>query len=83
MYLGVDHVDIRHANILLAPVEAPGWPSRRSPFSKIAYRFRIIDFESARKTNRDLGIFETYYNGWVTRLLRGLQMGCIYEPWDV
>ena len=82
MILGIDHVDIRYANILLAPVAAPGWPSLRSPFSHTSYRFRIIDFESARKTNRCFAFFENYHERWLSRLLRGLRLGYIFEPWD-
>ena len=49
--LGVDHDDIRHANILYAPDCPPGWPSLVSPFSGNAYRWRLIDFEHAQETN--------------------------------
>ena len=80
--LGVDHIDIRHANILEAPQGPPGWPSLASPFVSAAYRYRLVDFELARKTNRDLWIFEQYSKSWVDRLLNALPLGYVLETWD-
>lgn len=81
--LGVDHVDIRYANILEAPVCPPGWPSLISPMTKQPYRFRIVDFDNARKTNRSTQMSARYNYDYVVRLLDGLQLGYIIEPWDL
>lgn len=80
--LGIDHVDIRHANILEAPIYPPGWPSRVSPLSGIHYRFRLVDFERARKTNRGADSFNYYHESWVKRLLNNLPAGYVMEMWD-
>ena len=81
--LGVDHVDIRHANILEAPVCPPGWPSLVSPMTGHPYRFRIVDFDNSRKTNLSLQVFAAYHRGYVVRMLDGLMLGYIIEPWHL
>ena len=80
--LGVDHIDIRHANILEIPPCPPGWPTLISPISKRPYHFRIIDFDNSRKTNRPRKEFALYYRSYVETLLDGLKLGYIVEPWD-
>ncbi|KAJ3535025.1 hypothetical protein NM688_g7038 [Phlebia brevispora] len=80
---GIDHIDIRYANILEAPECPPGWPSLMSPLTHNAYRYRLIDFGNSRKTNRALEFFPSYYFGYVNRLLNGLTGGYIVEPWEV
>ncbi|KAJ3535023.1 hypothetical protein NM688_g7037 [Phlebia brevispora] len=81
--LGVDHVDIRYANILEAPVCPPGWPSLMSPLTNNAYRYRLVDFGNSCKTNRAVKLFSVYYRSYVRRLLNGLKMGYIIEPWQL
>ncbi|KAJ3535022.1 hypothetical protein NM688_g7036 [Phlebia brevispora] len=81
--LGIDHTDIRHANILEAPICPPGWPSLMSPLTNNAYRYRLVDFDNACKTNRALEFFPGYYQDYVRRLMRGLRMGYVFEPWEL
>ena len=77
--LGIDHVDIRHANILYAPECPPGWPTLISPFSGNIYNWRLIDFEASRKTNWDLRGWSAYHESWVERLLEGLPQGYVLD----
>ena len=82
-HLGVDHVDIRHANILEAPLSPPGWPSLVSPQTNYAYRYRLIDFDNATKTNRPPYAFQEYYGQYINRLMQGLPLGYVFEPWEM
>ena len=50
--LAVDHVDIRYENVLLAPPSPPGLEGKCSPKLGRPYRFRLVDFEHAVRTNR-------------------------------
>lgn len=81
-HLGIDNIDIRHANILQAPEVPPGWPCLVSPLSHSIYGYRLIDFEMARKTKCDVGIMEVNNERWVTRLLGGLPLGYVFEISD-
>lgn len=80
--LGIDHVDIRYANILQAPESPPGWPSLVSPHSHAPYRWRLVDFERSRKTNRNLEKSIFHAKGWLSRVLDNLPFGDIVEPWE-
>ncbi|KAJ3552226.1 hypothetical protein NM688_g4265 [Phlebia brevispora] len=80
--LGIDHVDIRYANMRYAPQCPPGWPSLISPYTGLPYRWRLIDFEKAKKTNRRIDAFEVYHQQWVSRILDNLPFGDVVEPWD-
>ncbi|KAF7795798.1 hypothetical protein EIP86_006965 [Pleurotus ostreatoroseus] len=80
--LGIDHVDIRHANILEAPLCPPGWPGLVSPRTNYGYRYRFIDFDNSLKTDRPMYVFNTYYRQYVHRLLGGLPLGYVIEPWE-
>ena len=80
--LGIDHVDIRHANILYAPESPPGWPGLYSPFCGRSYRWRLIDFERARKTNWNPQAWSKYHRDWVSRLINGLPLGYTFEITD-
>ncbi len=80
--LGIDHIDIRHANILEAPLCPPGWPCLVSPVTNMAYRYRLVDFDNSRKTDRPLHVFNLYYEQYVKRILVGLPLGYIIEPWE-
>ena len=59
--LGVVHIDIRHANILMAPECPQGWPTLLSPFTKRPYRYRLIDFVEARKADWTQEEFKQYH----------------------
>ena len=81
--LGMDHVDIRYANILYAPSAPPGLPSLPSPYTGKTYRWRLIDFGNSHKTNQDLERFQIYHYGYVERLFRLLPTGWVIEPWEL
>ncbi|KAJ3558712.1 hypothetical protein NM688_g756 [Phlebia brevispora] len=81
-HLGVDHCDIRWANILYALPSPPSFPSLPSPYSGKTYRWRLVDFDNAQKTNQDLRRFHSYHKCYVGRLLEMLPTGYIVEPWE-
>lgn len=49
-FLGIEHGSVRPPNILRVIPNA-NQPSLTSPFSDLTHDFRLVDFESARKTN--------------------------------
>lgn len=51
--LGVRYLDWAYENILLAPDVPPGLPGVESPLTKKCYKYRIVDLESAVRTNMD------------------------------
>ncbi|KAJ3558714.1 hypothetical protein NM688_g754 [Phlebia brevispora] len=81
-HLGIDHTDIRWANILYAQPSPPGFPSLPSPYTGKTYRWRLIDFDNALKSNDTLQGFYTYHESYVERLLGLLPSGYIVEPWE-
>ena len=81
--LGIEHTDIRHANILYAPESPPGFPGLPSPFTGKTYRWRLIDFSSSYKTNETVEHMQECYEDYVDRLLLLLPQGYIIEPWEI
>ena len=49
--LGIDHDGVRYQNILRAPSGPGSLPTLPSPWTHDTYRWRIVDFHSAIKTN--------------------------------
>jgi hypothetical protein len=49
-FLGIEHGNIHPSNILHVIHDA-NQPNLSSPFSNLTHNFRLVDFESARKTN--------------------------------
>ena len=81
--LGIDQDDLRYYNILRAP--APGsspLPSLPSPFTQTTYKWRIVDFDRALKTNRQAKGINHKNDGYLERLLMNLPYGEIWEPWE-
>jgi len=94
--LGIEHQDIRHANILHAPTGPNALPGRPSPYlerttgKEVVSQWRLIDFELSKKSN-----YMLYWKGhpreavqdppgfdWVVAILEGLPLGYIVEPWE-
>lgn len=80
--LGIDHVDIKYDNILKMPESSESWPSHVSPWTNRPYRYRLIDFTMAKKTNQIINELEDYYEDWVTMVLDGLPTGSLYDKLD-
>ena len=81
--LGVDQDDLRYYNILRAPARGSSpLPSLSSPFTQRTYRWRIVDFDRACKSNKDGLVFACKNDGFLDRLLLNLPYGDVYEPWE-
>ncbi|KAL4245683.1 hypothetical protein ABKN59_009515 [Abortiporus biennis] len=76
--LGIEHQDLRWANILSAGT----LPSLPSPFTKRTYGWRFVDFDLAVKTDSDLPVLRGFYRGYLDRVLDNVPRGFIVEPWD-
>jgi len=75
---------MRYSNILSAPLAtAPTTlPGRICPYHNSVHRYRIIDFDRARKV--DWTLKQHYYEqvGTLGRLLEMMEMNVILEPWE-
>jgi hypothetical protein len=45
--------DIRHSNILFSPAAPPGFPVRKCPFRQRRHKYRVLDFDYAKKNKLD------------------------------
>ncbi|KAJ2922125.1 hypothetical protein H1R20_g14969, partial [Candolleomyces eurysporus] len=81
--LGIEQTDIRYSNILEAPASGYGLPGQVCPFHGCVHSYRIIDFDSARKT--DLTLKRHYYNtlGYLGPILESMKNNIVLEPWDI
>ena len=81
--LGVDQDDLRYYNILRAPARGSSpLPSLSSPFTQRTYRWRIVDFDRACKSNVEREVAACKNDGYLDRLLINLPYGDIWEPWE-
>ncbi|KDR77255.1 hypothetical protein GALMADRAFT_246561 [Galerina marginata CBS 339.88] len=90
--LGINQPDMRYSNILTSPTslvsQVPSSPSTISlpgkicPYHHRTHKYRIIDFDRARKT--DWTLKQHYYQqvGTLGRLLEMMEMNIILEPWE-
>jgi hypothetical protein len=81
--MGIEQTDIRYSNILQAPNSSGSFPSTVCPFHGTVHNYRIIDFDSARKT--DLTLKRHYFNTleYLGPILENMKQGVIVEPWDI
>jgi len=80
--LGVDHRDIRYANILAAPEGPTTLPTLPSPFTGRTYKHRIIDLEQCEKTNGETWRLTALQASWVDPIVENIPDGTIVEPWE-
>ncbi|CAL1713708.1 unnamed protein product [Somion occarium] len=71
--LGVWQPDIRYANILRVPNAESGKAGQ--------YRWRLVDFDRARKSNMSLERFEIEHDDLLEPLFEWLPRGVIRDPW--
>ncbi|OBZ77893.1 hypothetical protein A0H81_02057 [Grifola frondosa] len=57
-YMGVDHADVRYANILMPPESPLALPTLKCPFHNVVHYYRAIDFDRATRTDFSM---EGYY----------------------
>lgn len=79
--MGIYHIDVRYGNILLAPESSP-LTARNSPNWGKPYRFRIIDFHKAVRTNVIIETAALDQCNAIFALLSGLNCNLRVEPWD-
>jgi hypothetical protein len=75
--LGIDHIDLRHVNILKC----------YSPDSSIAHTnethiVRVIDFDNSQMTNQRVEGMIANYKLMVDIFLANLAANSVIEPWD-
>ncbi|KIM41468.1 hypothetical protein M413DRAFT_445466 [Hebeloma cylindrosporum] len=82
--LGIEQPDMRYSNILVAPLAASPTtlPGNTCPYHNCVHKYRIIDFDRARKV--DWTLKQHYYEqvGTLGRLLEMMEMNVILEPWE-
>lgn len=82
--LGIQHGDIRHANILHAPNGRDALPGLISRYGKRTYKWCTTDFENSEKSNWPgrSSLLTPYVFGDFRGILEGLPQNFILEPWD-
>ncbi|TFY73712.1 hypothetical protein EWM64_g10300 [Hericium alpestre] len=74
------HWQVRHENILHAPVCPPGLAGKPSEVKKKTHNWRLVDFSSAFKQALSERQMLKLHMSWVERLLNGLPSGRLLEP---
>ncbi|GJJ08301.1 hypothetical protein Clacol_002512 [Clathrus columnatus] len=80
--LGIEHLDIRWSNILSVQDSDHQPPEKVCPNHGHAHRWRIVDFDLARKSNGRIDYLDYSAGNWLQRLFMNLPNGVIIEPWD-
>ncbi|OBZ72485.1 hypothetical protein A0H81_07410 [Grifola frondosa] len=80
-HMGVEHRDIRYANILCAPLAPPGFRGAKCPYHKRMHKFRIIDFDRWVKSDYNMEGHERTTVCSMGGLLEGISKGYKVEPW--
>ncbi|PPR03404.1 hypothetical protein CVT24_012529 [Panaeolus cyanescens] len=80
--LGIEQPDMRYSNILYAPSSDKDSIGEVCPNHDCVHKYRVIDFDRARKT--DYTLKQHYYEqiGTLGRLLEMMEMNIILEPWE-
>ncbi|KAF8479899.1 hypothetical protein JB92DRAFT_3042634 [Gautieria morchelliformis] len=76
---GVEQMDVRWCNILAAPT--PQY-SLICPYHGHKHHWRVVDFDRSRKSNLKHRQIEVAQETRIQRLLFGLTIGHVVEPWD-
>lgn len=81
--MGIEQPDIRYSNILQAPTSSTSFPGGVCPFHGTIHHYRVIDFDSARKT--DITLKRHYYNtqGYLGPILESIKQKVILEPSEI
>lgn len=81
--LGIEQTDIRYSDILQAPRSGTSFPGGICPFHKTVHHYRVIDFDSARKT--DLTLKRHYFStaALLGPILEGVKQNVVVEPRDI
>lgn len=79
-HFGIESLDIRYANILSTyENDASGVVC---PLHAYIHRWRLVDWELARKLDGTLDFIGFSNDAWLERLFDNLVDGNIIEPWD-
>lgn len=82
-HYGIESLDIRYDNILSACEEyQDDFAGIICPNHGHVHRWRLVDFDHARKTDGNFFFTDGSNATWLERLFRNLVEGCIIEPWD-
>ncbi|GJJ14147.1 hypothetical protein Clacol_008407 [Clathrus columnatus] len=82
--LGIEHIDVRWSNILSVLQD----PNERSlgamcPNHGHEHKWRIVDFDIARKSDARIDYLDICTSGWLELLFDNLPEGRIVEPWEL
>ncbi|GJJ09892.1 hypothetical protein Clacol_004116 [Clathrus columnatus] len=80
--LGIEHLDIRWSNILSVQDPDHQPPENVCPNHGHAHRWRIVDFDLARKADGRVDYLDSCAESWLERLFTNLPRGVVVEPWD-
>lgn len=79
-HFGIESLDIRHANILSAYENDTSGVV--CPLHAYVHRWRLVDWELARKLDGNLEFIGFSNESWLQRLFDNLVDGYVIEPWE-
>ncbi|OBZ77293.1 hypothetical protein A0H81_02064 [Grifola frondosa] len=80
-FTGVDHADVRYANILMRPKSSRALPTLKCPFHNVVHHYRVVDFDRATKTDFTMEGYNSRTELDLGMLFEGIVRGRIIEPW--
>lgn len=81
--LGIDHNDIRYANILGCSDAPNSAESLRSPYKQRHYGWRVVDFDKSLKVDSTHEAIMLGADAHLDPLFEHLPSGCVVEPWEM
>ncbi|OBZ77296.1 hypothetical protein A0H81_02063 [Grifola frondosa] len=82
-FMGVDHADVRYANILKRPKlkSSRALPTLKCPYHNVVHHYRVVDFDRATKTDFTMRGYNARTATDLGMLFEGIAHGGIIEPW--
>ncbi|OBZ78128.1 hypothetical protein A0H81_02285 [Grifola frondosa] len=80
-FMGIEHADVRYANILMRPKSPLALPGLKCPFHDVVHYYRVVDFDRATKLFFNMKGYRARSNLNLGILFDGIARGRIIEPW--